>query len=70
MKTSTFRKTIIPVRTMQGEEVSLFSPPAAQAKRLLARVDRFKTVALDFEGVEMIGQTFADEVFRVFQREH
>jgi hypothetical protein len=42
----------------------------SQAKRLLARFDRFKTVVLDFTGVESIGQAFADEVFRVFGQEH
>ena len=38
----------------------------SQARRLLARVDRFRTVVLDFKGVDAIGQAFADEVFRVF----
>ncbi len=38
----------------------------SQAKRLIARFDRFKVVILDFEGVESLGQAFADEVFRVF----
>lgn len=64
----TFHKTIIPVRIMNVEGGNLIS--RSQAKRLLARVDRFKTVVLDFEGVEMIGQAFADEVFRVYQNEH
>jgi hypothetical protein len=39
----------------------------SQAKRLLMRVDRFKTVVLDFSGIASIGQAFADEVFRVFR---
>ncbi len=34
------------------------------------RFERFQTVVLDFTGVEEIGQDFADEVFRVFQRAH
>ena len=42
----------------------------SQAKRLLARVEKFKIVILDFTGVTMIGQAFADEVFRVFARQH
>ena len=33
---------------------------------MLAGMDRFKEVVLDFNGVEDIGQGFADEVFRVF----
>ncbi|MGH8568270.1 MAG: STAS-like domain-containing protein, partial [Gammaproteobacteria bacterium] len=42
----------------------------SQAKRLLARVERFKTVIFDFTEVESIGQAFADEVFRVFASRH
>ncbi|MNC91531.1 hypothetical protein D3C83_78130 [compost metagenome] len=42
----------------------------SQAKRLLARVEKFKVVILDFTGVDAIGQAFADEVFRVFARQH
>ncbi len=40
----------------------------SQAKRILNRIEKFKTVLLDFEGVDSIGQAFADEVFRVFAR--
>lgn len=36
----------------------------------MARIDRFKTVLLDFADVAMIGQSFADEVFRVFASKH
>ena len=42
----------------------------SQAKRLLARIDRFKIVIFDFEGIDQIGQAFADEVFRVFNNRH
>jgi hypothetical protein len=37
---------------------------------VLARVDLFKTVIFNFEGVPTIGQAFADEIFRVFARAH
>ena len=37
---------------------------------MLARIDLFSTVLLDFEGVPTIGRAFADEVFRVFRRAH
>ena len=30
----------------------------------------FKTVVFDFDGVDTIGQAFADEIFRVFAKEH
>lgn len=59
-----FTKTIIPVKLIKHGEERLVS--RSQAKRLMARVDRFKTVILDFSGVDSIGQAFADEIFRVF----
>lgn len=63
-----FNKTIVPVRLAQYGDDKLIS--RSQAKRLLGRVDRFKTVILDFKDVESIGQAFADEVFRVFVNAH
>ncbi|HZX35522.1 MAG TPA: DUF4325 domain-containing protein [Thermodesulfobacteriota bacterium] len=63
-----FTKTVVPVRLAQYSNEMLIS--RSQAKRLLARVDRFKKVILDFNNVEAIGQAFADETFRVFARQH
>jgi hypothetical protein len=63
-----FTKTVVPVRLAQYGEDKLVS--RSQAKRLLARVDRFKTVIFDFTAVESVGQAFADEIFRVFARAH
>jgi len=63
-----FDKTIIPVRMARLGNENLVS--RSQAKRLLARIERFGNVVLDFEGVESVGQAFADEVFRVFVSEH
>jgi anti-anti-sigma regulatory factor len=34
------------------------------------RATQFKTVILDFEGVQTVGQAFVDEVFRVFAAAH
>lgn len=59
-----FTKTVVPVRLAQYGDEKLVS--RSQAKRLLVRIDKFRTVIFDFEGVETIGQAFADEVFRVF----
>lgn len=64
----TFAKTLVPVKLAQHEGEKLVS--RSQAKRLTMRFERFQTVVLDFAGVEEIGQAFADEVFRVFQRAH
>lgn len=63
-----FSKTVVPVRLAQYGEEKLVS--RSQAKRLMSRVDRFKTVVLSFHEVESIGQAFADEVFRVFRNQH
>lgn len=60
-----FTKTIVPVRLTQYGDDKLVS--RSQAKRLLVRVERFKTVIFDFEDVETVGQAFADEIFRVFK---
>ncbi len=63
-----FTKTVVPVKLAKYGDDNLVS--RSQAKRLLARVDRFKTVVLDFIGVDSLGQAFADEVFRVFPARH
>ena len=63
-----FTKTVVPVKLARYDESELIS--RSQAKRLLARVELFKTVILDFQEVEVIGQAFADEIFRVFVLQH
>jgi anti-sigma regulatory factor (Ser/Thr protein kinase) len=63
-----FTKTVVPVKLAQYGDENLVS--RSQAKRLLARVERFETVILDFSGVESVGQAFADEIFRVFAAQH
>lgn len=60
-----FTKTVVPVKLMRYGDDNLVS--RSQAKRLLVRFDRFRTVVLDFSGVATVGQAFADEVFRVFR---
>jgi hypothetical protein len=63
-----FSKTVVPLRLAKFGEEKLIS--RSQAKRALARVERFRAVVFDFEGVEMIGQAFADEMFRVWAKAH
>lgn len=63
-----FTRTVVPVRLAQEAREMLVS--RSQAKRLLNRFERFKTVVLDFEGVDSIGQAFADEIFRVYAKAH
>ena len=63
-----FTKTVVPVRLAQYGDDNLVS--RSQAKRLIVRFEKFRTVVLDFKGVVLIGQAFADEVFRVFPLAH
>ncbi len=60
-----FERTLVTVRFYAGEYVS-----RSEARRLLARLEQFREVILDFKGVKSIGQGFADEIFRVFTAAH
>ena len=42
----------------------------SQGKRIVARLERFKEVVLDFANVQEVGPAFADQVFRVFAKKH
>lgn len=42
----------------------------SQARRILVGLAKFKVIRLDFDRIEMIGQGFADEIFRVFQNRY
>jgi anti-sigma regulatory factor (Ser/Thr protein kinase) len=63
-----FNKTIVPVKLAKYGTDQLVS--RSQAKRVLMRVEQFSQVIFDFSGVDMIGQAFADQIFRVFASEH
>ena len=63
-----FSRTVVPVVLAQHTGDPLIS--RSQAKRVLARIELFRTVVFDFTGVETVGQAFADEIFRVFPLAH
>jgi len=63
-----FIRTVVPVKLAQYGNENLIS--RSQAKRVMARVENFKAVVLNFEGVPTIGQAFTDEIFRVFANSH
>lgn len=42
----------------------------SQARRILAGLEKFKTIELDFKDVKTVGQAFADEIFRVWLSTH
>lgn len=62
-----FIRTRIPVKEacISGEPVA-----RSQARRICNRLAEFKEVILDFDGVEIMGQGFADEIFRVYAAAH
>lgn len=62
-----FDKTKVQVKLFQAGTIYI---SRSQAKRLLSNLDKFSLIVLDFQGVETVGQAFADEVFRVFQSNH
>jgi len=62
-----FDKTEIRVRlfTTSGVHIS-----RSQARRILVGLEKFKIILLDFDKVSVVGQAFADEIYRVFQNAH
>ncbi len=62
-----FNKTHVPVKLLEIGQENLVS--RSQARRLVARFERFREAVLDFKGVKSIGQAFADEIFRVYAHE-
>ena len=63
---SGFDKTILPLKNIFDT-----SPVSrSQAKRIVNRLDDFREVILDFEGIEWMGQGFAHQIFVVFAKDH
>ena len=62
-----FDKTEIRVKlyTTGGVHIS-----RSQARRILSGLEKFKIILFDFEKVPIIGQAFADEVYRVFNHKY
>lgn len=62
-----FDKTEIRVKlfTTSGVHIS-----RSQARRILSGLEKFKIILLDFDKVPVVGQAFADEIYRVFQNVH
>lgn len=63
-----FARTEVPMQLMAPVGAMLAS--RADAKRAVRRLETFRHAELDFSGISNIGHGFADELFRVFTREH
>ena len=60
-------RTVVPLRLL-AESAGLVS--RSQARRVAARLQHFRAAELDFDGVDELGHSFADELFRVFPGAH
>lgn len=56
-----FQKTRVLVKLLRRDYIS-----RSEARRLVANLEKFREIVLDFRDVQSVGQGFADEVFRVF----
>jgi len=63
-----FDKTEIRINLSRTEPGGYVS--RSEARRLLFGLEKFKRIVIDFNKVRGIGQGFADEIFRVFRRQH
>lgn len=62
-----FDKTEIQVKlyTISGVHIS-----RSQARRVLSGLEKFRVIVFDFDKVPVVGQAFADEIFRVFHNKY
>ncbi|MBR3169464.1 DUF4325 domain-containing protein [Candidatus Saccharibacteria bacterium] len=63
----TLDTTVIPINLYNEGDIWI---SRSQAKKVLAGLTKYKKIIFNFAGVEVIGQAFADEIFRVFNIEH
>jgi anti-sigma regulatory factor (Ser/Thr protein kinase) len=62
-----FDRTTVPLHLIGSHQVLA---SRADAKRAVARLSQFRRVEIDFAGITDVGHGFADEMFRIFRREH
>jgi anti-sigma regulatory factor (Ser/Thr protein kinase) len=62
-----FDKTEVKIKlyTLGGVHIS-----RSQARRVLAGMEKFRVIVFDFDKVPLVGQAFADEIFRVFHHKY
>ena len=59
------KQLIIKLETIFAQPIS-----RSQAREVLKEAGAFEALVIDYEHIALVGQAFADEVYRVFQRAH
>jgi len=62
-----FDTTSIPIKLFESGDIWI---SRSQAKRILENLDQYQKIIFDFKGVDVAGQGFIDEIFRVFRHSH
>ncbi|MFA5188279.1 MAG: DUF4325 domain-containing protein [Patescibacteria group bacterium] len=62
-----FDKTEIRVKLYLNSGVHI---SRSQARRVLSDLEKFRVIIMDYDKVPMIGQAFADEIYRVFKNKY
>lgn len=62
-----FSKTSIKIKLYTLDSIYI---SRSEARRVVSGLEKFKTIIFDFDKVAIIGQAFADEIFRVFQNKN
>lgn len=62
-----FNKTEIKIKLYTIGDIHI---SRSQARRVLTELDKFNKIVFDFDKVPMVGQAFADEIFRVFKNKN
>lgn len=65
-----FARTQVPLHLLAGDGAAPMLASRAEARRVAERLPQFSLAELDFAGVQHLGHGFADELFRVFGRQH
>jgi anti-sigma regulatory factor (Ser/Thr protein kinase) len=62
-----FDKTEMKMKLFTGGSIYV---SRSQARRILSGLEKFRSIVFDFDQIPIIGQAFADEIFRVFHEKN
>ena len=65
-----FERTRVALQLITGTDPGAMLASRAEARRAVQRLAEFRHADIDFSGIGHVGHGFADELFRVFGRQH